>query len=160
LKNAWENANDTVAREDMSLASLMGGLALANAGLGAAHGFAGPIGGMFPAPHGAVCACLLPHVIAVNTTALQERLPASESLRRLQEISRILTGNENARPDDGVAWVKELCEALQIPSLASYGLGSEHVPSLIKKAAVASSMKNNPIQLTPDEMREILARAL
>jgi len=160
LKNAWENANDTVARENMSLASLMGGLALANAGLGAAHAFAGPIGGMFPAPHGAVCACLLPHVIAVNTTALQERLPASESLRRYEEVSRILTGNESARPDDGVAWVKDLCETLQISSLASYGLNSGHIPLLIEKAAMASSTKNNPIRLTSDEMREILARAL
>ena len=160
LRHAWENANDAVAREDMSLASLMGGLALANAGLGAAHGFAGPIGGMFPAPHGAVCACLLPHVIAVNTTALQERLPAGESLCRYQEVSRILTGNESAGLGAAAAWVKDLCETLRIPSLASYGLNIEHIPSVIEKAAVASSMKNNPVELTLREMQEILTRAL
>jgi len=160
LEHAWEDGNDAVAREDISVASLMGGLALANAGLGAAHGFAGPIGGMFSAPHGAICACLLPHVIAVNTAALKERLPAGESLRRYHEVSRILTGNESAGPDSAATWVKDLCKTLRIPSLASYGLSSGHIPLLIEKAAVASSMKNNPIQLTPDEMREILTRAL
>jgi len=155
-----KHGDDAAAREDMALASLFGGLALANAKLGAVHGFAGPIGGVFPAPHGAVCASLLPHVMAVNVRALQERFPESEALRRYDEIARILTGNERATADDGVAWVQELCDALRIPSLASYGVTPDNFPVLIEKASVASSMKGNPIQLTPDEMREILTRAL
>jgi alcohol dehydrogenase class IV len=60
LRRAWADGRDAAAREDMALASLYGGLALANAGLGAVHGFAGVAGGMFQAPHGAVCAALLP----------------------------------------------------------------------------------------------------
>jgi len=160
LRRAYEHGHDAKAREDMSLASLFGGLALANAGLGAVHGFAGPIGGMFRAPHGAVCASLLPHVMAVNVQALRERSSESEVLRRYDEIARILTGDEKARADDGVVWVRELCEALQVPSLASYGVTPEDFPALIEKASVASSMKGNPIELTPDEMREILTRAL
>jgi len=160
LRRAYEHGHDVKAREDMSLASLFGGLALANAGLGAVHGFAGPIGGMFRAPHGAVCASLLPHVMAVNVQALRERSLESEVLRRYDEIARILTGDEKARADDGVVWVRELCEALQVPSLASYGVTPEDFPALIEKASVASSMKGNPIELTPDEMREILTRAL
>lgn len=155
-----KHGDDAAAREDMALTSLFGGLALANARLGAAHGFAGPIGGMFPAPHGAVCASLLPHVMAVNVRALQERSPESEALRRYDEIARFLTGNERATADDGVAWVGELCQALQIPSLASYGVTEEDFPALIEKASVSSSMKGNPIKLTPDEMSEILVRAL
>jgi len=160
LRRAYENGDDAAAREDMALTSLFGGLALANAKLGAVHGFAGPIGGMFPAPHGAVCARLLPHVMAVNVRALKERSPGSEALRRYDEIARILTGNEEATADDGVAWVQELCQALQVPSLASYGMTPADLTVVIEKASVASSMQGNPIQLTPDEMREILTQAL
>jgi len=160
LHRAYEQSDDAAAREDMALTSLFGGLALANAKLGAVHGFAGPIGGMFPAPHGAVCARLLPHVMAVNVRALQERSPGSEALRRYDEIARILTGNEEATADDGVAWVQELCQALQVPSLASYGMTPADLTVVIEKASVASSMQGNPIQLTPDEMREILTQAL
>jgi alcohol dehydrogenase class IV len=116
-----KQGDDAAAREDMMLASLFGGLALANAKLGAVHGFAGPMGGMFPAPHGAVCASLLPHAMAVNVQALRERLPMSESLHRYDEIARILTGSDKATAGDGVAWVQELCQALRVPSLASYG---------------------------------------
>ena len=160
LRRAYEHGDDAAAREDMALASLFGGLALANAKLGAVHGFAGPIGGMFPAPHGAVCAALLPHVMTINVRALQERSPESAALHRYDEIARILTGNERATANDGVAWVQELCQALHVPSLASYGVTEEDFPVLIEKASVASSMKGNPIMLTPDEMREILMRAL
>jgi alcohol dehydrogenase class IV len=160
LRRAYENGDDAAAREDMALASLFGGLALANAKLGAVHGFAGPIGGMFPAPHGAVCARLLPHVMAVNVLALQERSPESEALQRYDEIARILTGNDKATADDGVAWVQELCQALQVPSLASYGMTQADFTVVIEKASVASSMQGNPIQLTPDEMQEILTQAL
>ena len=160
LRRAYEQGDDAAAREDMALASLFGGLALANAKLGAAHGFAGPMGGMFPAPHGAVCASLLPHVMAINVRALQERSPESEALRRYDEIARILTGNERATADDGVAWVRELCQALAVPSLTSYGVTEQDFPLLIEKASVSSSMKGNPIKLTADEMWEILSRAL
>ena len=160
LRRAYERGDDPAAREDMALASLFGGLALANAGLGAAHGFAGPLGGMFPAPHGAVCAALLPHVMEINVRALRERLPGSEALQRYDEIACILTENVRATAADGVHWVLDLCQALHIPPLSSYGVMVKHVPTLIEKASVASSMKGNPIVLTPDEMQEILTRAL
>jgi alcohol dehydrogenase class IV len=160
LRRAYERGDDAAAREEMALVSLFGGLALANAGLGAVHGFAGPMGGRFHAPHGALCARLLPHVMAINVRALTQRSPESEALRRYTEIARLLTGDEQAAADDGVAWVRELCEALQIPPLASYGMTEEAFPSLIEQASLAGSMKGNPILLTPDEMREILRRAL
>ncbi len=160
LRQAYEQGDDAAAREDMALTSLFGGLALANAKLGAVHGFAGPIGGMFPNPHGVICARLLPHVMAVNVRALQERSPGSEALRRYDEIACILTGNDKATADDGVTWVQGLCHVLQVPSLASYGMTPEDFPGLIEKASAASSMQGNPIELTLEEMREILTRAL
>jgi alcohol dehydrogenase class IV len=160
LRRAYKQGSDIGAREDMSLVSLFGGLALANAGLGAVHGFAGPIGGMFSAPHGAICGRLLPHVMAVNVCALKERLPKSGALRRYDQIARILIGSGSASASDGVAWAQELCDELQIPTLAAYDIAPNHFPLIIEKASASSSMQRNPIKLTPDEMQEILTRAL
>ena len=135
-------------------------MSLANAGLGAVHGFAGPIGGMFPAPHGAVCGALLPHVMAANLRALRERDARSYALGRYHRVAAILTGNPHATADAGVEWVRELVAGLPIPTLGTYGLREEHLPDLVAKAAKASSMKANPIVLTPEELAEILRQAL
>jgi alcohol dehydrogenase class IV len=160
LRVAFAEGRNAAARTDMSVASLFGGLALANAGLGAAHGFAGPIGGQFPAPHGAVCAALLPHVMEANLSALRQRLPTAETLQRYEEVARLVTGSVTATAEAGVAWVSKLVVDLGIPSLGHYGLKREHTAELVEKAAHASSMKTNPIVLTPDELAGILQRAL
>lgn len=160
LRIAFEDGNNMTAREDMAIVSLFGGLALANSGLGATHGFAGPLGGMFPAPHGAVCARLLPYVMAMNVQALQARMPESSALRRYDEIARILTGNAQASAADGVRWVQELCRMLQVPPLSEYGMSADDIPLLVEKSTKSSSMKGNPIGLTLDEMREILEQAV
>lgn len=160
LRRVYENGGEAEAREDMALVSLFGGLALANAKLGAVHGFAGPFGGMFPAPHGATCAALLPHTMAVNVAALRARAPESRALRRYDEIAQIVTGSETATAADGVVWVEALGTALNVPSLSTYGLTREDFPTLIEKAAKSSSMQGNPIPLTDEEMTEILERAL
>jgi len=160
LRRAYERGDDPAAREDMALTSLFGGLALANAKLGAVHGFAGVLGGMFHAPHGAICARLLPPVMAVNVRALQARDPDNRALGRYQEIARIVTGRPEATIEAGVRWVEELGQALQIPPLSSYGVQAEAFDLIIEKSAVSSSMKGNSIQLRPDELAEILARAL
>ncbi|MBM3745569.1 MAG: iron-containing alcohol dehydrogenase [Acidobacteria bacterium] len=160
LARAYENGRDLEARTDMALASLLGGLALANAGLGAAHGFAAPVGGMFEAPHGAVCAALLPHVMDVNVRALRARDPEGEALRRYQTVACTLTGRPDAAPEDGVAWVSDICRRLHVPPLGSYGLRAEDAPAVVDSAAKASSTKGNPIALTPEELREVLRRAI
>lgn len=160
LRRAFEHGNDASAREDMALASLFGGMALANAGLGAVHGFAAPIGGMFPAPHGAVCAALLPGVMAANLRALRARTPDSETLRRYDEVARLLTGRPQATAEDGVAWAAELCRALQIAPLRTWGLTAGDVPAVVSKATQASSMKANPVALTEEELSAVLAAAL
>ena len=92
LKRAYQNGSDAAAREDMSIAALFGGMALANAKLGAVHGFAGPLGGLFPAPHGMICARLLPFVVEANVRALQMREPDSPVLKRYDEVAQLLTG--------------------------------------------------------------------
>src|SRR5208337_5317094 len=146
------------AREDMALASLFGGIALDNAGLGAVHGFAGPMGGMFAAPHGALCAALLPGVMAANVAALRRRQPGGEGLRRYDEIARLLTGA--AQADAGIEWVRLLVGDLQIPRLRTYGINHEHIAELVEKALQSSSMKANPIALTRDELGEALSGAI
>jgi len=160
LRRAFEHGEDTAAREDMALASLFGGLALANAGLGAVHGFAAPIGGMFPAPHGAVCAALLPGVMAANIRALRERTPDSPALRRYDEVARLLTGRPQATAEDGAAWTAELCRALRIPPLRAWGVAESEVAAVVEKARQASSMKANPIPLTEAELCQVLSEAL
>lgn len=160
LRRAYERGDDRAAREDMSLAALLGGMALANAGLGAVHGFASPIGGQFPAPHGAVCARLLPRVVEANLEALRVRAPDSAALARYDEAARILTGSPRAQASDAVVWLDELTSALGIPRLGAYGLTRDDVGDVVSKAAVASSMKANPIALTIDELAEVLYQAL
>jgi alcohol dehydrogenase class IV len=160
LRRACEQGDDLNAREDMALASLFGGLSLANAGLGAVHGFAAPIGGMFHAPHGAVCAALLPHVTEVNLRALQERRSDSEALFRYDSAAKILTGSEKATAVDGIRWIVELCKALQIAGLRAYGITQADIEALVEEAAKASSMKVNPIVLTREELTEALQEAL
>ena len=160
LRRAFDHGDDPNAREDMSIVSLFGGLALANAKLGAVHGFAGPLGGMFEAPHGAICARLLPYVMMANMQALRNREPENPALERYAVIARILTRNEGVTADEGVAWVRQLCDALHVPPLVTYGLSEDDFPSVVQKASGASSMKGNPIQLTNQELTAVLAQAL
>ncbi|NPV85039.1 MAG: iron-containing alcohol dehydrogenase [Anaerolineae bacterium] len=157
---AYQNGSDVLAREDMAWGSLLGGLSLANAGLGAVHGFAAPIGGMFTAPHGAVCASLLPGVVRMNIRALRQRFPDSKALIRYDEIAQIMSQTEKAKGDDAVKFLQELNAALHIPRLSDFGITPADVPQIVEKAAIASSMKANPIQLTAEELSEILFEAL
>jgi alcohol dehydrogenase class IV len=160
LRQAYAQPDDADARRDMALAALFGGMALANAKLGAVHGFAAPIGGMFDAPHGAVCAALLPPVMEANLRALRERAPDSDALTRYAEVARLLTGDAAATPEDGAAWARQLLADLNIAPLSAYGVTEESVPAIVEKAALASSMQGNPIPLTADELSDILRSAL
>ncbi|MBK8417348.1 iron-containing alcohol dehydrogenase [Candidatus Villigracilis saccharophilus] len=160
LRRAYENGADQEARAGMSLASLFGGMALANSALGAVHGFAGSLGGMLHAPHGATCAKLLPLVMEANLKAMISREPNHPALARYAEVAQILTGDKNATASDGVQWVSELVCDLNIPMLSVYGMTSEHFSDAVEKTLKASSTKGNPIILTEGELREILEIAL
>lgn len=159
LRKAFEDGKDQAAREDMAVSSLFGGLALANAKLGAVHGFAGPLGGMFAAPHGAICGLLLPHVMEANVHALKTRAPDSPALARYEEVARILTGAITARAADGVTWVQDLCAIFKIPPLSVYDLKEKDFPGVMAKVRKASSTKGNPIMLTDNELTQILEKA-
>jgi alcohol dehydrogenase class IV len=154
-----QNGKDFAAREGMALASLFGGLALANAGLGGVHGFAGPIGGMFDVPHGLICGILLPFVVDANIHALRCRAPGSIALGRYDEIGRLLTGSPDALATDGLGWIINVTKTLNVPALSSFGIPKEAIPEIASKAGKASSMKANPIELTQPELEAILEAA-
>lgn len=159
LPRAFANGHDLAARTDMAQASLWSGMALANAGLGAVHGLAGPIGGRFTAPHGAVCAALLPHVFAANWRAVRERAANPPLAARFAAIARWLTGRESAEPEDAVHWLGERVREFGVPPLRHYGIAEGDFDELITQSAAASSMKGNPVPLTPEEVRGILRAA-
>ncbi|MCX5971299.1 MAG: iron-containing alcohol dehydrogenase [Coprothermobacterota bacterium] len=159
LRAAYYDGMNLAAREDLALASLLGGMALANAGLGAVHGLAAAIGGIFTAPHGAVCARLLPLVFEANWYAVQMRA-SQEILTRFREVAAVLTGKPQAAVEEAINWLTGLVVELQIPGLASYGIAPGDFPALVGQAARTSSMQGNPVLLEPDELSQVLASAL
>jgi alcohol dehydrogenase class IV len=158
LLAAYQNSNNTEARQSMALVGLYGGMCLANAKLGAAHGFAAPIGGMFNAPHGAIVAALLPHVMRINIGALRMRGDTPYALDRYGQVATLLSGSPE--PESAAQWVADLAEQLGICGLSEYGITEEDFPAIIEKAAKANSMKGNPVELSYAEMHEILTRSL
>jgi len=145
LKRAFDDGHDIEAREGMALAALFSGIALTNAGLGAAHGFAAPLGANFPVPHGVVCGVLLPHVIDAN-------LAAGAAREKYAEIDRVLPG--------GLARCRGLVRELNLPSLGTFGLADADIDPMVDLAKRASSMRYNPVELSDDVLREILRKSL
>jgi alcohol dehydrogenase class IV len=160
LPAAFCDGRDETARENMAWVSLLGGMSLANAKLGAAHGFAGPMGGMFHAPHGAICAAVMAGVMQVNIEALSQREPENPALARYAEIAGWMTGRSDARAMDGARWMKELCKELSIPTLSDMGIKREDFGAIIEKSQRSSSMKGNPIKLNVEELTKILELSL
>jgi alcohol dehydrogenase class IV len=159
LEIAFREGNNLKARENMAMASMLGGMALANVKLGAVHGFAGPLGGMFPIPHGAVCACLLPAVMEINIATLKNK-NLQKQLSKFDEVAGILTRNSSAVAEDGAIWVKKLVKKLKIPTLSDFHLSTDSFPELIEKAKNSSSMKGNPVELDDKQLQEILHQSL
>ena len=160
LRTACNEGGNAEARENMALASLFGGLALANAGLGAVHGLAAPLGGMVSIPHGIVCARLLPGSLDVNLKGLRARMKESPAIPRFDEIGRLLTGSASARAEDGIDWIHALVSDASIPGLSSFGLKETDLSAIAGQAQKSSSLRGNPIPLTIEELIGILRSAL
>ena len=159
LPRAFADGSDLRAREETALAALLSGLALANGGLGAVHGFAGPVGGRFDIPHGLVCAVLLRPVCRVNLRALRERDPENPALERYRDAAALLTGRPEAGEEELLDWIGDLLRRLEIPSFRELGADPAEFPDLAERAARAGSMKGNPVELTFEERMEILRSA-
>ena len=156
LRIAYHEPGNIQAREDMCLASLIGGMALANAGLGAVHGFAAVIGGMFDAPHGEVCACLLPAVVQENIAAIKATNPDSPYLDKFKEIATLLLDDEQANIEDSIKYLVELKKDLKIRNLSDFGIEQTNYSKIVENARMASSMQKNPIVLPEFRLYEIL----
>lgn len=156
LRKAFFHGNNPEPRADMALASLFGGIALANAKLGAVHGFAAPLGSLLHAAHGAICASLLPNVMEINHLALIERQPEHFAINKFKEVAQLLTGNADADAQDGISWIRDLCKDLEVKNLRELGLTEPLIPEVVLRAIKASSMAGNPIDLTEGELIKIL----
>lgn len=160
LRRAYADGGDLAARADMAVASLAGGMALANAKLGAVHGLAGVLGGTVAVPHGVACAALLAPVIEANVAALRVAGPPDHpGLARYAEAAALLTGEPAATIEDAVAWVRQTLALLAIPGLRTFGLVPDQAGGIAAQAQRSSSMQGNPVALTEAGLREILARA-
>jgi len=159
LRAAFAHGSDLEARTDMAVCSLLGGMALANAKLGAVHGIAGVIGGTADVPHGVACAALLTPVIEANVRALRSGPPGTPVLDRYTEAARCLTGQPTASIEDGLAWLRETITVLGIPGLAAFGIGPADADDVAVKAARSSSMQGNPVTLSHDDLRAVVLQA-
>src|SRR5690554_5531365 len=159
LKTAYDDPNNIEARQDMAIGSLLDGLSLANAKLGAVHGFAAVLGGMYPINHGVVCAILLPHVMKANIEALREANQQHPLLQRYKDVACLLTNNSKAKAEDGVIFIKELNKHLNIPTLKQFNIPISDIDDIIEKAKNSSSIKGNPIELTSQQLKNILIQA-
>jgi len=160
LRAAFADGANLGARADMAMCSLLGGIALANAKLGAVHGLAGVIGGAADVPHGFACAALLAPVTEANVRALQSGQPEYPALDRYAEAARLITGDPAASIADGIAWIRETITLLAVPRLATFGIRPQHADDLAAKAAKSSSMRGNPAALGHSELRAILLQAI
>ena len=176
LLAAVRNGDDRAAREDLALASLFGGFALANAGLGAVHGIAAPLGGRRPVTHGAACAILLPHVFAANLEALRATAPASPALSRMRKVGEILAAAtsddsngslHNSPPDRprdpadaAVAEIRRIVAACGVPGLSHWGVTHTDIPPIVEGAMRSSSMKGNPVLLPAETLARLILAAL
>ena len=160
LREAFADGTDLAARTDMAMCSLLGGMALANAKLGAVHGLAGVIGGTAAVPHGVACAALLAPVTETNVRVLRSAPDGEPALNRYAEIAGMLTGNPAAAVEDGFAWIRDTVALLEIPRLAAFGLSLQDVDDVAAKAAGSSSMQGNPVVLSHEDLRTILLDAI
>ncbi len=159
LRAAYADGRDLTARTDMATCALLGGMALANAKLGAVHGLAGVIGGTADVPHGVACAALLAPVIEANVHALSGP-PGSPVLDRYAEVAGLLTGQPGASIQDGLAWIRETLTRLGVPGLAAFGLGPGNADDIAAKAMISSSMQGNPVPLSQGQLKAVLLEAL
>ena len=159
LRKAYSDGSDVEARTDMSLASYLSGITLANAGLGLVHGFASSIGGLFEIPHGVICSSLMYACNYLTVKKLRQAHSNDIALFKYATIGKLFSAERNKSDEYYIDFLLQLmddwtCE-MNIPRLSSCGVSSEHFDKIVR----ATDNKNNPIALEKDEMIEVLEMA-
>lgn len=164
ILRVYEEGTDLQARSDMALGAYLSGVCLANSGLGAVHGFAGPIGGLLNIPHGVVCGALLAPTIEENIRTMISKVPYHPLLEKYVTLGNLLaefpfeTTKESIQ--NLIGYLKNLSSILKIPKLSKYGLKSELFNTIIKSAMNSSSMKYNPVKLNESQLVSILDKTM
>jgi alcohol dehydrogenase len=161
---APEGADAPAARSRMAYAALLSGICLANAGLGAVHGLASPIGARSPVPHGVACGAVLWQTVDANVSVLRRRSPGSAALGAYAQAGRILAGaGEDVGPAEAASALVEtlrgLVERLGIPRLSAFGMTAADIAPIVADSP-GSSMRTNPVELSDEELMRILEQAL
>ncbi|WP_105618798.1 iron-containing alcohol dehydrogenase [Vallitalea okinawensis] len=145
-------SQDIELRSKVMYGAFLSGITLAHAGLGVVHGIAGPLGGIFPIPHGVACGRLLPEVMKITLEKVM-RIDDQQTLIKFKSIAEALSVEEIKDISNCLAnWV----EVLNIPRLRDYGINQEDFNKIIS----ISSNKNNPIDLTKEDKLSILNNCL
>jgi len=159
-----ENGQDISAREDVAFAALLSGICLANAGLGAVHGFASPIGGMLGIPHGVVCGALLAHVVEENIKQMVAEIPFNETLAKYATLGELIANlvfdDIREAADRVIEYTEQISRLLKVPKLSKYGLTDKHFEKIIEKAKKSSSMRYNPVRLSDEALYRILLKSV
>jgi alcohol dehydrogenase class IV len=160
LVRSFKNGGDIEARTGMSFAALCSGICLANAGLGAVHGFATSIGGRFDIPHGIVCGTLMASANDVNVRVLRKNDPDHSALKKYAILGRLFNEEVGKSDDyyiDGFLNVlQELTHELELTGLKTFGFVEKEVRQICDN----TEMKNNPVKLSVDDLVEIVQRSM
>ena len=157
LPKAYANPANLQAREDMATASLMAGMAFGNAGVGAVHALAYPLGGRFNIAHGVSNALLLPYVMAWNKMACVERF---RDIAQAMDLP-IAGLSDGQAAEQAVQAMAALCAAVDIPTgMRSFGVPEDAIPAMaVEAAGIQRLMRNNPRQLSPGDIEQIYRAA-
>jgi alcohol dehydrogenase class IV len=160
LLDCFLNGENTDARSGMSFAALTSGICLANAGLGAVHGFASSAGGLFNIPHGVLCGTLMASANAINVRELKKTGSNPTALVKYASLGRLFI-NDGDKPDgyyiDGfIHYLEKLTDDLKLPGLSKYGIRKED----LGKICEMTEIKNNPVKLGKEDLQEILYERL
>ncbi|KPM01869.1 iron-containing alcohol dehydrogenase [Vibrio splendidus] len=143
------------ARSDLAFASMLGGMAITNAKLGAAHGLASALGGKISAPHSVITARLAPFVMLENIAVAKEQ-QRNDILARYQRIAQIVTGNVEAKEEEAIAWLSEVLDTLKLPSLLEFGVCEAQFDEVSADALKSVAIKGNPLPLNQERLVHIL----
>jgi alcohol dehydrogenase class IV len=160
LEKAYSNGNDINARSDMAYAALISGITLSNAGLGVIHGYAQPLGSLFPIPHGIVCGTLMGIVNRYTVRKLRQLKDESIFLEKYANIGRLFTEKSSMNRDYYIDLLLETIDnysiKFEIPKLSVFGINETNLDTIVMRTGI----KNHPANLTPEELKEILRERL